>query len=58
MQEIFIEIKNGLIQAVYSKEDMIVNIIDWDRAYCSEDDTEVCETLMRIVKKNEIRNIL
>lgn len=58
MQEIYIEIKNGLIQSVYSKEDMIVNIIDWDRAYSSDDEREVCEMLMRKVKKNEIKNIL
>lgn len=58
MQEIYIEIKNGLIQSVYSKEDMIVNIIDWDNAYGSDDEREVCEMLMRKVKKNEIKNIL
>ncbi len=58
MEEIYIEIKNGIIQSVYSKEDMIVNIIDWDKAYCSDDETEVCEMLMRKVKRNEIKNIL
>ena len=58
MQEIYIEIKNGIIQSVYSKEDMIVNIIDWDSAYGSDDKTEVCEILMRKVKNNKMKNIL
>jgi hypothetical protein len=58
MREIYIEIKNGIVQSVYSKEDMIVNIIDWDSAYGSDDETEVCEMLMRKVKKNKIKNIL
>lgn len=57
MQEIFIEIKNGIIQSVYSKEDIIVNIIDWDSAYCSDDEREVCEMLTRKVKRNKIKNI-
>lgn len=58
MQEIYIEIKNGIIQSVYSKEDMIVNVIDWDSAYGSDDETEVCEILMRKVKNNKMKNIL
>lgn len=58
MQEIYIEIKNGIIQSVYSKEDMIVNVIDWDSAYGSDDETEVCEILMRKVKNNKLKNIL
>lgn len=58
MQEIYIEIKNGIVQSVYSKEDIIVNIIDWDSAYGSDDKTEVCEILMRKVKNNKMKNIL
>ena len=55
MQEIYIEIKNGIIQSVYSKEDMIVNVIDWDSAYGSDDETEVCEILMRKVKNMNLK---
>lgn len=58
MKEIYIEIKNGTIQSVYSKENMIVNIIDWDRAYCSDDEEENCKELMKEVKKNKLKDIL
>lgn len=57
MKEIYIEIENGVVQAVYSKENIIVNLIDWDRAYSSEDEEENCKELMREVKKQKLKNI-
>ena len=58
MKDIYIEIKNGIVQSVYSNENMIVNIIDWDNAHGSDDETENCEMLMKEVKKNKMKDIL
>ncbi len=58
MKEIYIEIKDGIVQSVYAKENMFVNVIDWDNAYGSDDETENCKTLMKEVKKNKMKDIL
>ena len=58
MLNIYIEVENGIIQSVYSEEDMIVNIIDWDNAYGSEDEEENCEELMKEVRDRNLKNIL
>ena len=58
MKDIYIEIKNGVVQSVYSDENMVVNIIDWDNAYCYDDEMENCETLIKEVKKKKLKDIL
>lgn len=57
MKEIYIEIEGGVVQAVYAKEDMEVNIIDWDNAYSSEDEEENCNELMKEVRKKKLKAI-
>ena len=53
MTNIVIEIKGGLVQSVYSdKKDVEIRVVDWDNAYCSEDEAERCEQIIEQIHKD------
>lgn len=52
MKEIYIEIEDGIVQSVYSDENMIVNIIDHDRISEEEEVYEVEQQSKGIVIAN------